>query len=238
VREVLLLRSGGGETYDRVRGEAEARGVSVRFADRFEFDRLFGEARHQGVAAGFAPGKGVELRDAIAAALANHRPLVALDGIEDPQNVGAIIRSAEVLGSAGIILPERRSAGLTAGSIKASAGAALRFPVVNAGNLAQALREIKRADIWVVGLDMAGEESLFSYDFPLNVCLVMGSEGSGLARLTRDLCDGLVRIPQEGEVGSLNVSAAAAAALSELLRRRLAGNPEGEIKATMAKRGV
>ena len=219
VNEMLLLRSGEGANYERIRSEAESRGISVRFVDRFEFDRLFPNSTHQGVAVSYKPRASESLEAILTRPGGDNGLLVALDGIEDPQNVGAIIRSAEVFGAAGVIIPERRAAGMTPGAVKASAGAALRVPVLSVGNLAQSLRTIKKAGYWVVGLDMKGTVSLFDVKMPTPVCLVLGGEGDGMARLTRDLCDIIVRIPQVGKIGSLNVSATAAIVLAELLRR-------------------
>lgn len=216
---MLLLRSGEGANYERIRSEAESRGISVRFVDRFEFDRLFPNSTHQGVAVSYKPRASESLEAILTRPGGDNGLLVALDGIEDPQNVGAIIRSAEVFGAAGVIIPERRAAGMTPGAVKASAGAALRVPVLSVGNLAQSLRTIKKAGYWVVGLDMKGTVSLFDVKMPTPVCLVLGGEGDGMARLTRDLCDIIVRIPQVGKIGSLNVSATAAIVLAELLRR-------------------
>jgi len=219
VNEMLLLRSGEGSNYERIRSEAESRGISVRFVDRFEFDRLFPNSTHQGVAVSYKPRVSENLETILTRPGGDNGLLVALDGVEDPQNVGAIIRSAEVFGASGVIIPERRAAGITPGAVKASAGAALRLPVISVGNLAQSLRTLKKAGYWVVGLDMAGSVSLFEAKIASPVCLVMGGEGDGMSRLSRDLCDLIVRIPQVGKIGSLNVSASAAITLAELLRR-------------------
>lgn len=216
---MLLLRAGEGSNYERIRSEAESRGISVRFVDRFEFDRLFPNSTHQGVAVSYKPRQSDSLESILSRPGGGKGLLVALDGIEDPQNAGAIIRSAEVFGAAGVIIPERRAVGMTPGAVKASAGAALRLPVITVGNLAQSLRTLKKAGYWVVGLDMKGSVSLFEAKFSSPICLVMGGEGEGMARLTRDLCDLIVRIPQVGKIGSLNVSASAAITLAELLRR-------------------
>jgi 23S rRNA (guanosine2251-2'-O)-methyltransferase len=221
VTELLLIRSGEGETYAQVRAEAEARGLTVRFTDRVEFESRFPGQRHQGVAARYKPGVGGDLKELVNQGVTSGKPLVVLDGVEDPQNLGAVIRSAEVFGAVGVVIPRRRAAAISPAAVKASAGSALRLPVVSVGNLATALREIKSGGYWVFGLDMQGEKTLYEESFAAPVCIVLGGEGAGLARLTRDICDGLLRIPQEGKIGSLNVSAAAAVCLAELLRRRL-----------------
>jgi len=227
VNEMLLLRSGEGANYERIRSEAQSRGIPSRFIDRFEFDRLFPNSTHQGVAVSYKPRPSESLEAILTRPGGDNGLLVALDGIEDPQNVGAIIRSAEVFGATGVIIPERRAAGMTPGAVKASAGAALRVPVISVGNLAQSLRMLKKAGYWVVGLDMEGSSSIFDAKISSPVCLVMGGEADGMARLTRDLCDLIVKIPQVGKIGSLNVSASAAIALAELLRRDQMLKPRG-----------
>ena len=156
VKEVLLLRSGEGETFAEVRSEAEARGIRVVFEDRFTFDRRFQGGRHQGVAAAYYPGNEPSLEGLYAKAVSEKMPVVFLDGVEDPQNVGAVIRSAEVFGAAGVVIPTRRSATVTPTAVKASAGAALRLSVVTVVNLADALRKARSAGIWLYGLDMGG----------------------------------------------------------------------------------
>ncbi len=218
--ELLLLQGGEGDTYDQIRARVERRNIPLRRTERSEFDRHFPGEVHQGVAASYRPRDSAGLSEILAAGIETGRPLVLLDGIEDPHNVGAVIRSAEVFGAIAVVIPGRRAAGITPAVVKSSAGAALRLPVVSVGNLAQAIREAKKAGFWIYGLDMAGETTIYEESFDGAVGIVLGSEGHGLARLTRDLCDGLIRIPQEGKLGSLNVSASAAICLSELLRRR------------------
>lgn len=216
---MLLLSGGEGERFDTILREAEARGTPLRLADRREFDRLFPGQTHQGVAASYNLRPEADLDDLLGSG-STARLMVMLDGLEDPQNVGAVIRSAEVFGAAGVIIPARRAAGVTPVTVKASAGAALRLPIATVVNLAQTIRAAKNAGYWVYGLDPAGGGSLWEEEFPNRLCLVFGAEGRGLARLTRDLCDRLISVPQAGRIGSLNVSACAAVALAELLRRR------------------
>ncbi len=216
-QEILILRGGEGNTFDEILELSEARGVPIRLAERREFDNLFPDEIHQGAAAAFYPGPPVEFDDLIS----NGGPslLVMLDGVMDPHNLGAVIRSAEVFGAKGVIIPERRAAGMTPAAIKTSAGAALRIPTVQAGNLANAIRKLKEAGFWIYGLDPDAKSSLWEEEFSERVCVVFGSEGNGLARLTRDLCDHLIKIPQIGRIGSLNISASAAIVLAELSRK-------------------
>lgn len=215
--EVLLLRGGEGDTYEKIIELAEARGVALRLADRREFDDRFPGEIHQGAAAVFHATPPLSLDEL----LANNEVglLVMLDGVTDPHNVGAVIRSAEVFGAKGVILPERRSAGLTPTVIKTSAGAALRLPVAIASNLAQSIRFLKDRGFWIYGLDPEASQSIWEIEYAPKSCFILGSEGRGLARLTRDLCDVLIAIPQSGKIGSLNISASAAIVLAEVSRR-------------------
>jgi 23S rRNA (guanosine2251-2'-O)-methyltransferase len=179
--------------------------------------------RHQGVAAELRPRRFVSLRELLANSPAL---LVALDGIVDPQNLGAILRSCEAAGCEGVILPERRSAPLSAVAVKASAGASELLSLCHVPGLPSALRDVKRAGIWCCGLDIAGEMPAWEFDLRQPVCLVVGGEGQGLGRLVRELCDVRLRLPMLGRVPSLNASAAAAALLYEVMRQRAgSGSP-------------
>ncbi|MGH9466766.1 MAG: 23S rRNA (guanosine(2251)-2'-O)-methyltransferase RlmB, partial [Terriglobales bacterium] len=184
-------------------------------------DRLAERERHQGVVGVAAAKAAVTLEDLLADAPA--RLLVACDGIEDPHNLGAIVRSACAAGVDGMVLPARRSAGLTEAVERVSAGALEHVRVAQAGNLAQALERCKRAGWWIVGLDGGGETLLWQHDFRPPTVLVVGAEERGLRALTRQLCDARVRIPLAPGVASLNASVAAGIALFEVQRQRLLG---------------
>lgn len=149
-----------------------------------------------------------------------------LDGVEDPHNLGAVIRSAEVFGAAGVVIPGRRAAGLTPAVVKSSAGAALRTPPVEVSNLHQAIHLLKKSNVWVYGLDPAGTKVIWESDLTGSIAFVLGSEGGGLSRLTKDLCDDLIAIPRYGQVGSLNVSNTAAIVLAELRRQNRSQVPK------------
>jgi len=174
---------------------------------------------NQGVAAELKPRREWTLRQ-----LLDSQPslLVALDSIMDPQNLGAILRTAEVAGADGAIMPEHRSAPLSAAAVKASSGASELLPIARVSGLPSAIVEVKRAGIWCVALDPRGEMAAWDFDFTQQVCVVVGSEGSGVQRLVRDRCDARVRLPVAGRVASLNASAAAAALLYEVTRQRAA----------------
>jgi 23S rRNA (guanosine2251-2'-O)-methyltransferase len=175
---------------------------------------------HQGVIAMTTPLRAVDIDDLLAV---KHAFLVAVDGVTDPRNLGAIMRSAETAGATGLLLPRHRSARVTPVVAKAAAGAIEYLPIALVGGIPASIDRAARAGCWSVGLDERGDRSLFDLDLADQpIMLVLGSEGSGLARLTRDRCDVLVQIPMRGKLDSLNVSAAAALACHEIARRRTA----------------
>lgn len=234
VRE--LLRAGGeglselwlqeGGTRSHAFGELErlahAGGAKVRGAPRAKLDRLAGTDRHQGVVAVVADFRYAELEQVVADAQASGRPplLVVLDGVEDPHNLGAIIRSALALGAHGVIIPRDRAVGVTPVVAKTSAGAVERLPVVRVTNVAKTLESLKEAGIWSIALAMDGERALGETDLRGPVALVLGSEGEGIRQLVRRTADLSARIPMSGELDSLSVSASAAVALYEAARQR------------------
>jgi 23S rRNA (guanosine2251-2'-O)-methyltransferase len=177
---------------------------------------------HQGVVAELKPRTFLTLRQLLETpATPTPDLIVALDGVEDPQNLGAIMRTAEAAGAGGLILPERRSAPLSPAALKASSGASEHLRICRVPGLAAALSELKREGIWCAGLDGEGELLPWEFDLTQPVCLVVGGEGAGLHRLVRERCDVRLRLPMIGKVASLNASAAAAALLYETLRQRL-----------------
>ncbi len=245
VRE--LLRAGGGdlselwlaEGSERSRAFADLarlareRGAKIREAPRQKLDRLAGTDRHQGVVAVVADYRYRELAELLEVAKVAREPplLVVLDGIEDPQNLGAIIRSAHALGAHGVVIPKDRAASVTPAVAKASAGAVEHCPVARVTNLAQTLERLKEAGVWTVATDAGGAEDLFQVDLSMPTALVMGSEESGVRSLVRRTCDRIVRIPMKGNVGSLNASASAAIALYEAARQRL-GKPGPVVRSS------
>jgi len=195
-------------------------------------ERLAEGGRHQGVVAEVEPRAGdpeTQLEEALEAA-AGPPLLLVLDGVQDPHNLGACLRSADAAGVAAVIVPRDRAAGLTPVVRKVAAGAAESVPLVAVINLARTLRQLKERGVWLVGTDDAAGRSLFEADLTGPVALVMGSEGEGLRRLTRDCCDQLVSIPMAGAVESLNVSVAAGVALFEAVRQRAAGRANAKKK--------
>jgi 23S rRNA (guanosine2251-2'-O)-methyltransferase len=194
-------------------------GIPLRFELRETLDRMAGGVAHQGLIA-VVSAKPVLLLQEVLENARDPALLVALDGVEDPRNLGAILRSAEAAGVDGALLPERHSAGLSETVGRASAGALEHVQVARVGNLVQALETLKARGIWIVGFDAAGGERWDAVDLTRPVCLVLGGEARGIRRLVREHCDHLVTIPHFGHVGSLNVSVAAGIALYEAVRQR------------------
>jgi 23S rRNA (guanosine2251-2'-O)-methyltransferase len=182
-----------------------------------ELERLCGSPDHQGIVAEVDP---YPYADAGALLGRDNSLIVALDQVQDPRNLGAVCRSAEAAGAAAVVIPERRSAEVTAVACKASAGAVEHLPVARVRNLADWLGEAKRAGFWIWGADAEAESSPWDIDLTGSTVLVMGGEGAGLRPRVAAACDGLIALPQRGQVGSLNVSAAAAALLFEAVRQR------------------
>jgi 23S rRNA (guanosine2251-2'-O)-methyltransferase len=206
---------------------ARERNIPLRFEDRAQIDRLAGSKDHQGVVALAAARAAATLEDILAAANAGvgrgqKGLIVLLDGVEDPHNLGAIIRTALASGAHGVVIPERRSAGLTDAVARASAGALAHLPVAKVINLAQTMQELKEAGYWLIGLDEDAGKSYTEADYTPPVGIVLGGEGKGLHDLTRKRCDFVVSLPTTGPVKSLNVSVAAGVVLFEALRQRRA----------------
>jgi 23S rRNA (guanosine2251-2'-O)-methyltransferase len=200
---------------------AEQLSVPVRRVPDDELDRESGGSSHQGVIADVSERKIYELHDLIADAQATPPALVVvLDGIEDPHNFGAILRTCDAVGAHGVVRQTRHSAPLTGATIKASAGAAAHVKIADVVNVARAVEELKEAGIWTVGLAGDAPSTYDKMDFSLPTALVLGAEGSGLRRLVRERCDLLAAIPMKGHIDSLNVSVAAGVVLFEARRQR------------------
>jgi len=204
----------------RVIDECRRQSVAVRFVPRAELDRMTGHNGHQGVVAITSAKQYSEVDDVLAAKRGEHSLLVVLDGVEDPHNLGAILRTADAAGADGVVIPERRAAGVTATVAKVSAGASEHLPIAKVTNIARRLEELKSQNLWIVGLDERGSQSYDSLDYKMDCALVLGAEGKGLHDLVRKRCDFLVSIPMLGKVASLNVSVAAGVVLYEIVRQR------------------
>ncbi len=200
--------------------EALERRIPLLEIDRRKMDAMCAEGRHQGIAASAAARNYATIDDMLSLALErNEKPFIVIaDGIEDPHNLGAIIRSAECAGAHGVLIPKRRASGLTSVAAKASAGALEHIPIARVPNLSAAIKELKEKGLWVYAADMEGTP-YYQTDFSTGTAIVLGSEGEGISRLVLENCDAVVSIPMFGQVNSLNVSAAAAVLLFEVARQ-------------------
>lgn len=199
---------------------AQERGVKVIKKERNDLTRLCGSSHHQGMALKVAPFPYADLEDLIATSVRDGASgiLLVLDGIQDPHNLGALIRSAACAGANGVIIPRDRACGITPSAEKSSAGAVETIPVAQVTNIAQALETLKKAGYWVYGLEGEAQQSVYELVFSGNVVLVIGSEGEGIRPLVRKQCDVVMAIPQYGGVGSLNASVAGGIALFQVAR--------------------
>lgn len=196
--------------------------VPIRFVQRTELDRMAGNAAHQGVVAVTSAKQYSDLDDVVGAKRGQYSLVVVLDGVEDPHNLGAILRTADAAGADGVVIPERRAAGVTGTVTKASAGASEHLPIAKVTNIARSVEELKDRNVWAVGLDEHGKKAYDSIDYKMDCALVLGAEGKGLHDLVKKKCDFLVSIPMLGKVPSLNVSVAAGVVLYEVVRQRRA----------------
>jgi len=216
LERILIAKGAGGPRLQEIIELARRASIPLRFEPRDALQRLAGSAAHQGVVALGAATQYADLDDIAGRA----RMLVVLDGVEDPHNLGAIIRTAHAAGADAVVIPERRAVGLTDVVAKAAAGALEHLPVVRAGNLNRALESLKQRGFWIYGLDERGDQPYDRVDYNAPAALVFGGEGAGLHELVRRHCDLLVRIPMDGKIPSLNVSVAAGVVLFEWKRRR------------------
>jgi 23S rRNA (guanosine2251-2'-O)-methyltransferase len=219
VRRVKVGPRGDTRT-DQAIALAKASGIRVERVDAQALERLSRGGVHQGIAAEVGAPCDYSVRELVEGAAPEAPLLVVLDGIEDPHNVGAIIRSVDAAGGHGVIRQQRHAAALDGIAAKASAGATSVVKVATVVNIARAIEELKEAGVWTVGFAGEGPEAYDGVDFTLPSAIVVGGEGDGLRRLTRERCDRLVRIPMSGSVDSLNVSVAAGVALFEAARQR------------------
>ena len=223
IDKIYLAKGETDRTLGHIASTARAGGVVVVEADRRKLDAMSRTKAHQGVIAIAAVREYATVEDILRRAEEKgEKPLLVIcDEISDPHNLGAIIRTAECAGAHGVIIPKRRSAGLTAIVGKTSAGAVSYLPVARVPNLAATLQELKDRGIWIYGTAAEGSSSLYATDLTGPAAVVIGSEGDGMSRLTRENCDFLVSIPLQGHISSLNASAAAAVLLYEAVRQRM-----------------
>ena len=223
VNKIYIKAGLQGGSLGKIIAEAQKSAVLIEYVQSEKLDRLAPGVRHQGIVALASPIAFSSLEDVLKRAAArNETPfLLLLDELQDPQNVGALIRSADAAGVHGVLLPKRRSCPLNMVVAKISAGAVNYVPVVQIGNIVQTLCGLKEQGFWVVGADMDGAALYFDADLDRPIVLVIGAEGKGLGRLVKENCDMLVRIPMQGGINSLNASAAGAILMYEVVRQRL-----------------
>ncbi|KYH33715.1 23S rRNA (guanosine(2251)-2'-O)-methyltransferase RlmB [Neomoorella mulderi] len=221
LHKILMAPRLEGRVIGEILALARSQGIPVQRVDRPVLDKMAG-SRHQGVVALAAARSYAELEDLLFLAREKQEPpfLIMLDQVEDPHNLGAILRSAEAAGAHGIIIPRRRTAGLTTAVARAAAGALEYVPVARVTNLSQAIARLKAEGIWVIGAEGDGTKEAFATDFTIPLVLVFGSEGRGLSPLVRSHCDFTVRLPLRGRINSLNVAAAASVLMYEVVRQR------------------
>jgi len=224
VRRLLILEGArNGDPLDLLRASARAKGIRVDAVSRKELDRMSERGAHQGVVALVEAFRYADLDSVIDDASGQTSSLIiVLDHVTDPGNLGAVVRTAEVVGADAVIIPKDRAAAMTPSALKAAAGAAEHLPICRESNIAQSLSRLKEAGYWVAGASEQADTEAWDALLEGRIVLVMGAEGSGLARLTERECDLLVRLPVRGHVSSLNVSAATAVLAYEWLRRTVA----------------
>lgn len=205
--------------------EAKQLGIVVQFVDKRKLDNMAPGITHQGVIAQAAAFAYAEVEDILNAAKnKNETPFILLlDEIEDPHNLGSILRTAECTGVHGVVIPKRRSAGLTATVLKTSAGAAEHVPVARVTNLAQTIDKLKEAGVWVAGTDVSAKQDVYKTKFDMPLAIVIGNESKGMGRLIKEKCDFLVKLPMLGQLNSLNASVAAGVLMYEVVRQRRDG---------------
>lgn len=223
IDKIYLAKGDTDSALGHIANTARANGVVVVNADRRKLDEMSRTHAHQGVIAVAAVREYASIEDIFQRAEEQEEaPLIVLcDELSDPHNLGAVIRTAECAGAHGVVIPKRRSAGLTAIVAKTSAGAVSHIPVARVPNLTALMKELQKRGVWIFGAEMNGTTSLYEADLKGPAAIVIGSEGSGMSRLVAETCDFTVSIPMKGKINSLNASAAAAILLYEAVRQRL-----------------
>jgi 23S rRNA (guanosine2251-2'-O)-methyltransferase len=229
---VGIVRERHDQRVQRIIDDCRASGVQVRFLRREDLDRAANTNMHQGVIAVTSSKQYADVDTLLDQRKGEYTFLVVLDGVEDPHNLGALIRSADGAGADGVIIPDRRAAGLTGSAVKASAGASEHLPIARVTNISRTLDELKERHVWTVGLDERGTQSYDELDYNMHCAIVLGAEGKGLHDLVRRRCDLLVSIPMFGHVPSLNVSVAGGVVMFELARQRRSGKAGRKSKSS------
>lgn len=224
INKILIAKGDRQGSIKEIIGAAKDSGVLLQEVDVKKIGDLAKDQRHQGVLAYVSPVEYVEIEDILqkAADLGEAPFIVLLDELEDPHNLGAILRTADAAGVHGVLIPKRRSCPLSATVAKTSAGAVEYVPVARIGNIAQTIKELKKLGFWVVGADMDGDKKYYEADLTGALVLIIGNEGKGISRLTREQCDFLVQIPMAGKINSLNASVAGSILMYESFKQRVA----------------
>lgn len=222
ISRVYLLQGSRDAALDQVEMHAKSRSIPVSLETRHRMDTLAAQENHQGVIAVVDDFKYADLQDVLDTARDKNQPVfvLLLDEIEDPHNLGAIIRSADAAGVHGVVIPKNRAAEVNATVLKSSAGASGHVTTVRVANINDTIKKLKEAGVWVVGTDVEATKYFYEYDYRQPVAIVIGNEGRGLRRLVKENCDDLVKIPMAGKMSSLNASVASALLLFEVTRQR------------------
>lgn len=226
INKILIADGSQASLTQPIVEEAKKSGVLVHFVDKRKLDQLVNHSQHQGVIAQATAYEYVEIEDILAAAKAkNEDPFILiLDEIEDPHNLGSILRTADCTGVHGVIIPKRRSVGLTATVSKVSAGAIEYVSVARVTNIAQTIELLKEQGVWIAGADGSAKQSVYQANLNLPLAIVIGNEGKGIGRLIKDKCDFLINLPMRGQIQSLNASVAAGVLMYEAVRQRQISN--------------
>lgn len=222
IDKILIAKGTEGGSLIKIIGKAKDRGIPIQYVERQKLNEMSSSDVHQGIIATVAAYEYCEVEDILENAKSKGRDpfLLILDEIMDPHNLGSMMRTADAVGVDGIIIPKRRSVGLTSTVAKSSAGAIEYVPVAKVSNIAQTIDKIKDMGIWVAGADMSGSKEHYNMDLEGPLALVIGNEGEGISRLIKEKCDFLIKLPMVGQVSSLNASVAAAVLMYEVFRQR------------------
>ncbi|MEN6325564.1 MAG: 23S rRNA (guanosine(2251)-2'-O)-methyltransferase RlmB [Syntrophomonas sp.] len=222
VEKIFVQQGRQGKRIEDLLRLAQKKGVYVQNVDKQKLDQMYSLSNHQGIVARVESYEYAEIGEVLEiAALKGESPfLLILDGIEDPQNLGSIIRTAECAGVHGIVIPRHQAVEITGAVAKASAGAVEHMPIVKETNLVNIIKELKTQGFWVIGADMEGSQDYFTASIPSPTALVIGGEGQGMRRLVKENCDILVKIPMHGKINSLNAAVASALVIYEVVRQR------------------
>ena len=223
IERILILHGTTGSHIDQAKQLARKLAIPVKDTDKEHFAELAGDTLTQGIIAIIDSYHYVEIEDILAIAQQRNEPpfILILDEIEDPHNLGALIRSAECVGIHGIIIPLHKAASVNSTVAKTSAGATAHLPIARVTNIAQTIDELKKAGVWIVGTEMESDKLYFEHDYRGSLAIVVGNEGKGIRRLVKDKCDFLVKIPMHGKIESLNASVAGALVMFEAMKSRM-----------------